>query len=485
MRVLPIHISDKTAYWLIALTAFVFMIPHSMSIWGNGNYPTDICVYYRCAEWINQGLVMYHDMFDHKGPLVYLIYLFFTRFVGVYGIWLMDILIAFCILGLCYRTARIYTNERSSLIITGLMAMYLQLPFTDEGGPEWIASVGCAYTCYILAKHLQDRAYFSFKEIMGLSVAVGICLLTKANTSAGIIPVALYILYHLVSHWDAQVFGRYIAAVLAGLGIVFVPVFGWMYYQGNISDFIDCYLIFNTQGYGEQADFSRTMGLVTMSLICLPGFIFYILFVRYTYQNDKPALFWISLTFFFSVILNAFTKNCYQHYAFPCFCVFALLLGIIWDKSRLHKGIYSTIVSLCVLIGVVTFGVRVYHRLLPLDCSHDQETASFLNTHRGDSEYVMVYGVEDRSMWSFKHPVFNFHYRLWLLLDGKPASRYFYHPLGMSQSLERLEESWQMIRQHAPLWIVAHEQNSQDIIHLGYNVYSQDEYGYQILKRQQ
>ena len=86
-------------------------------------------------------------------------------------------------------------------------------------------------------------------------------------------------------------------------------------------------------------------------------------------------------------------------------------------------------------------------------------------------------------MWSFKNPAFGFHYRLWLLLDGKPASRYFYHPLGMSQSPQMLQESWASIQEHAPLWVVAHAQNSEDIIRLGYTGYSQDRYGYQILKK--
>lgn len=477
------RITHRMAYGIIALLALVFMLPHSMAPWGNGDFPTDVCVYYRCAEWMNQGLVMYQDMFDHKGPLVYIVYSLCARTGTIHSVWILDMLIAFGLFALFYKTARVYTDEKNSLLITVLMAAYLSLPFVDGGGPEWIAAVGCAYTCYILAKHLKDQGSFSFGEVFGLSAAVGVCLLTKPNTSAGIIPVALYILYHLVRHWDAKVFARYALAVLTGLGIVLLPVIGWMYRQGNLSDFVECYLLFNMQDYGEQADYNRWQGLISMLAICIPAFLFYVLFMLQNCRKNRETLFWISFTFLLSILLNAFTKNCYPHYVYPCFGVFALLLASIWEEVRQQKIAYRTIWALCLTIGIVTFGVRTYLRLVPFDTSHDREVATFLNENRGESEYVMVYGVEDRSMWSFKHPAFGFHYRLWLLLDGKPASRYFYHPLGMAQSPQMLQESWTSIQEHAPLWIVAHAQNSEDILRLGYTVYSQDPYGYQILKK--
>lgn len=477
------RITNTVAYSIIALLAFVFMLPHSMAPWGNGDLPTDICVYYRCAEWMNQGLVMYQDMFDHKGPLVYIVYSLCARTGGLYSVWILDMLIAFGVFSLFYKIGRVYTDEKNSLIITGLMAGYMSLPFVDEGEPEWMAMIGCAYTCYLLAKHLKDEGYFSFGEVFGLSAAVGVCLLTKPNTSAGIIPVALYILYHLIRHWDAKVFGRYAIAVVTGLGVVMLPVIGWMYYQGNLNDFVECYLLFNMQDYGEQVDYNSWQGLLAMSGICLPAFLFFVLFIRQNYRKNRKTLFWISLTFLMSLLLNAFTKNCYPHYVYPCFGSFALLLASIWEEVRGHKIAYGTIWALCLMIGIATFGVRSYLRLVPFDTSHDQEVASFLNENRGESEYVMIYGVEDRSMWSFKNPAYCFHYRLWLLVDGKPASKYFYHPLGMAQSPQMLQASWTKIQEHAPKWIVAHEQNSQDIIQLGYTIYSQDQYGYQILTK--
>ena len=314
-----IKVNDKNIYWLSSVMAIVFMIPHSMAFWGNGNYPTDVCVYYRCAEWINQGLVMYKDMFDHKGPLVYLTYLLVTRGVGLYGVWLMDILIAWGLLVVCYKTARIYTDAGNSLIISSIIGLYLNLPFTDEGGPEWLVMVGCAYTSYLLAKHLKDNDYCSFGEVFWLSVIVAVCLLTKANTSAGIIPVAIFILYHLICRFKMQVFLRYACAVVLGLGIVFVPVLLWMHHQNNISDFIDSYLLFNLYDYGFQSTHDKLVGIINITLVCLPGFFFYAVFVAGNLK-DKKTLFWITFLFLFSIIFLSLLDIPYHRQGKFAFC---------------------------------------------------------------------------------------------------------------------------------------------------------------------
>lgn len=472
--------TDFRAYGFILIQAIIFMFPHSMAPWGNGNYPTDVCVYYRCAEWINQGLVMYQDMFDHKGPLVYLSYWLATRLFGLQGIWCMDTFIVFALFVIFYKTARLYTDSERSLLITFLMGLYYQLPFSDGGGPEWLATLGCSYTVYLLAKHLKSDTYCSFGEMFVLSVAVAVCLLTKFNTSAVIIPVAMYFLYHLIRNFDTQVFMMYCGAVVAGLVLIFAPVLYWMYLSGNIAEFIDTYWVFNTSKYENEIAISRGTAILTITLICIPAYLFYGLFVWWK-RHNRLTLFWVSLAFYLPLILNGYVKNGYPHYLFPCFAAFAWTLAMIWDELCLHKKLYRIVVSLCMIIGLVTFGVRTYLRVCPFDNSHDMEVASFLNTNRGDSEYVMVYPFVDRIVYKINAPAYSFNYRLWLLLDGKPASKYFYFPPGMTDKMH--QESLCQIREHAPLWVVAQEQNSQDIIRLGYSLYSCDEYGFQILKR--
>ena len=459
-----IKVTEKSHYWMLAVVSVLMMIPHSMAFWGNGNYPTDACVYLRCAEWMQDGLTMYRDMFDHKGPLVYMIY-GPVSYLGTMGVWLLDVVILYISLLLIYRIARLFVNNRNSLVIAGLMACFIQLPFWDEGGPEWLATPGCIYGCYLFAKHLKDRGQCSFVEMALFSAAVGICLFTKPNTVAGLVPLALYFALRLFRHFDWKVFGRYVVAVIVGLAIVLLPIGLWLYQNGNLQDFIDAYWTFNTSAYAPMTRAKMIQGKIIVTSICLAGLFPYAI---YAYVEKKRSWqFWfISLLFFFTVLMNAYLKNGYPHYIFPCVAVFALVMSMVWSFVRSRKWLYRITLGLFMLIGIGTFGARTFMRMMPFDISKDIRAAQFINANTTENDYVMVCDIDDRERWSSTGPTFSFTYRLWLRLKAKPASPYFYLPPSITDEMRA--KSWRLQQERMPKFVVCTNDQEQAYIDLGY-----------------
>ena len=103
---------------------------------------------------------------------------------------------------------------------------------------------------------------------------------------------------------------------------------------------------------------------------------------------------------------------------------------------------------------------------MPFDKHEDAEVAEYINSQPHDSEYVMVYGHETRLIWAWYIPRFSFSYRLWLLLDGKPASPYFYMPPQMSEEMH--ETTLRLIEERAPYWIVCYEGYEDRFTGFGY-----------------
>ena len=458
-------ITDRSSWWLLGLLAIVLQIPHSMAPWGNGNYPTDICVYLRCAEWLQDGLVMYRDMFDHKGPLVYMIYEA-AVLIGPVGVWILDILLLYLSLVLVYRMARLFAEHRDALLIAALTGCYMQLPFTDEGSPEWLAMPGCIYCCYLLAKRLKDRASCSVWDIMFFTASVAICLCTKPNTCAGMIPIAGYIVWQLIRHFEWRVLGRYCLGVILGLSLVLVPVGLWIAWQGNGQELIDAYWTFNTSAYGPMTTAKKIMGYVIITLVCLPGFYTYGLYCKHARKNGE--WWFISGLFFFTVLLNAYLKNGYPHYVAPCMAVFALVLSIAWPTTRDSRALYISTLTLFLAVGIGVFGARSYLRLTPFDTTQDEQTAAYINAQTDQTDYVMACDVDDRSRWGSFSPSYSFVYRLWLLLDAKPASPYFYLPPSITPEMRR--RSWDLIEQRMPKWVVCTDDHKMDYIGLGYTL---------------
>ena len=470
---------EKASWWWIGLVALVLQIPYSMAPWGNGNYPTDICVYMRCAEWLQDGLVMYRDMFDHKGPLVYMIYEA-VCLLGTTGVWLLDLLILYLSMLILYRMARLFTDERNSLIITTLLGGLAQLPFTDEGSPEWLVMPACIYSAYILAKRLKDHDYCSLTDIILFSASVAFCLFTKPNTCAGMIPIAGYIVWDLVRRFDIRVFGRYVLGVIIGLGVILLPVAAWIAQQGNLQEFIDAYWIFNTEAYAPMTRMKMIMGKVFVTLVCLPGFY---AFGVYAWSAKKRPweLAFMTVLFFFTVLLNAYLKNGYPHYVAPCMAVFGLVLVLAWPYIQVRKALYGFTIGFLVLVGIGTFGARAYLRLTPFDTTKDNETALFINTHTDADDYVMVCDIDDRSRWSSMSPSYSFVYRLWLHLNAKPASPYFYLPPSITDAMRA--KSWELQTARMPKYIVCTDEHEEAYLQLGYTRIQDIKNDYYILQR--
>lgn len=463
----------------MGILAFVLQIPHSMAPWGNGNYPTDICVYMRCAEWLQDGLVMYRDMFDHKGPLVYMIYEA-VSLLGTIGVWLLDMIVLYLSLLIIFRMVRLFTDERNSLLVAALLGCLMQLPFTDEGSPEWLVMPGCIYSAYILAKRLKDHAFCSLTDIVLFTATVAFCLFTKPNTCAGMIPIAGYIVWDLFRRFDWRIFGKYVLGVIIGLGVIFIPVAAWIAQQGNLTEFIDAYWIFNTEAYAPMTRMKMIMGKIFVTLVCLPGFY---AFGVYTCSAKKRPweLVFITVLFFFTVLLNAYLKNGYPHYVAPCMAVFALVLALACPYIQDRKALYSFTIALFLLVGIGTFGARAYLRLTPFETAKDQETALFINTHTNADDYVMVCDVDDRSRWSSMSPSYSFVYRLWLRLEAKPASPYFYLPPSITDAMRT--RSWQLQTERMPKYVVCTDEHEAAYLQLGYTRIQDIQNDYYILQR--
>lgn len=456
-------LTDKSSWWVLGILAIVLQIPHSMALWGNGNYPTDICVYMRCAEWIQDGLVMYRDMFDHKGPLVYLIYWFFS-FAGVYSVWLLDVLILYVMLVIIYRMARLFEEQRQAFIITLIMGCYWQAPFIDEGSPEWLALPGCMYSMYLFAQCYKEKRFCRFWEIMLFSAAVGVCLCTKPNTSAVLIPLALYFTIHLIRHWDWRVFARYTGGVVTGLAIVAIPITLWLMSQYNTQDLVEAYLRFNFISYSPTL-LRRLLGIFYMTAICLPGIFCYIIYAKHT--NRRSWQFWFfTLLCLCSLIPTAYIKNGYPHYLIPCVPMYALLFILAWPKIKANRNLYLFSVYFMLFVGVSFMGIRSYLRLMPFEHKHTDQAAVYINHNISKEDHVAIIEPNDRSKWNTLNPNYSFAYRLWLQIDAKPASSLFYLPPSLSPG--QREKAWEQIHECMPKYVVCTDEHDSIFTSWGY-----------------
>ncbi len=114
---------------LLMLTILISALSCSSIVNTTDYLQIDVSVWTCIAKKMQSGQVIYKDIFDHKGPILYLFYYLGYLFAGTKGIGLLDFIINFADAVLVYEIARKLKLEKtvSIVVVTIFMAFYSYL----------------------------------------------------------------------------------------------------------------------------------------------------------------------------------------------------------------------------------------------------------------------------------------------------------------------------------------------------------------------
>ena len=232
-----------TAAYLFILT-FLIAVQNSDSIWGNGETWVDASVYKYVAWMIDLGYMPYKDTFDHKGPLVYLIFLVGRRIASWRGVWVLYFVLLFVALSAFWMIFRKFCSRGISALLM-LVISAASFDYAIENiSPENIAIPFLAAALYIFID------YFLFDKISAFRLLVtgacfGCVLLIKAQMISVWFVFCIAVLIRNIREKTIPKIFNFLAFFLAGCMAVVVPVSLWLIRGGAWKDFLDDYFVFN------------------------------------------------------------------------------------------------------------------------------------------------------------------------------------------------------------------------------------------------
>ena len=102
----------------LCLLAFVFLLKSPFHPFCSSEPSRDTAVFQTVALMMENGFAPYRDTFDHKGPLLYLIYLLGNKISDNNGVFFIEFFSLLSTLVFCYKVARLKSSPIMSLIIT-------------------------------------------------------------------------------------------------------------------------------------------------------------------------------------------------------------------------------------------------------------------------------------------------------------------------------------------------------------------------------
>lgn len=417
--------SIKTAA-LLFLASFFIMLQEPFAPFASKSAPYDAGVFVFVAKKMLAGALVYRDIFDHKGPLLYLFNMLgLTVSRGsVTGIWVVDLLCLSVSSLLMYRTARLF-GGRFSALLSVLYALFLLSVLEPGDGTQFYALPFLNLTLYLTSRRLKQGEEMRVFEIAAMAFSFAAVLLLQPNL------VAIWCVFAIVESCRLIGRGRWQAWLsMAGISLISMAAvllpFAWYARSKGIWEAaISCYWTFN-RTYAHPSATTVAAGIYNTlvnidkghAVVPVACYLAY-LAVRRRSLSGLTVHLYLAACLVLSLLLGCtLAENYYPHYAIvlvPEICCIAAFC-----LERLRQEYRFAPAALVVLVAVFSWRPLVL-QLQEIRRSYrpDTETARLVefikrNTSEGDrisvlgndSQLYYLSGRDTGSRFHYTAPIF-------------------------------------------------------------------------------
>lgn len=400
------------------------------------NFAYDTNAYFTIGKSLVRGLVPYKDVFDHKGPFLYLIYaiaalISFKNFIGVY---IIEIINCFFFLFLSLKTFKLYSNKSLYLIPFEGFLVYSSMAFDRGGSAEEFCLPFLAFAIYVFIKTIRNNELPDFKDSLLIGITSGCIIWIKFNFFA--LYIGFLIPYALLSY-KKKCFQKLIKTIFSmclGILISTIPYFIYFGINSAIKDWFEVYIYSNILGYPSTekssivnilSGFGYILSFNTAtSLLAIAG-------LYWCFKQKNNYLFTGLLSSLLFLILATYGggRN-YVYYSFT-FSVFSIIGCLFYNKFREDKKHLASLISIVVIaITVLLVGSKFIIGLGYTSKNQwpQYQIAKEIKDSGIDNPSVINYGMLDSGVLATTGLV--------------PQVRYFYCPNFDQDNINEIQEDY-------------------------------------------
>ncbi len=343
----------------------------------------DANVFLSAGKGMLEGRVMYRDLYDHKGPLLFLLHALCAAisFDSFLGVWLMEILFFAAFLVIAQRLMALYTSDRAALMAMPLLGLMLltSISFQMGDSAEELALPMMLYPLYRLLVSIRRDDGRTTRWQLGITGFLLGCVFWLKFTLVGI-PAAVCLMLAWLALKRSGLRGAFadIGWMLLGFAASTLPWVLQYTVQGGLADMLKTYLydnLFLYAGAEEPLTLLGQLKAILKSVLSwvrdnpgytiplLTGAVWLILSRRFTAAEKYT---WV-LCAFLGLITVFFGGRYYLYYGFAFGALLPLFFITVlpWLGSLLRPdGSTESRRQLCLCIALV---LAVYV-LCPVGC---------------------------------------------------------------------------------------------------------------------
>ena len=405
--------------WLI-ITAISFLC-YPLSPITNQIPLVDSGIFITCGKWISEGLVMYKDIFDHKGIFVYIYNIIGLGINGLNGVLLLNMLWCIISTNIIYNINKLFINNKFILFFSSSIFLLFLIRTGADNTVELISMPFVCYAYYILLKFIYKEHNINVISIIFISISFGITFLLKPNLSAGIVFLGLLIIYKSIQNKEYKLIAKFSIGFILGCLIVIIPMITYFIKTESLEDFISVFWKFNMEYSSNIKASDKILNFLPVFVIYIPSFFSWILIIIYliiSFKENNSNIKRRNIELFIFLLFTGYL-TCgisgyrFGHYLLPVFPIYSLFIALSISTIRryrlLNVGLY-TITGLFILYFVKSL-IFTYKDSTNIKNLYIKDISEYINNNTSNEDKISLYKL-DASIFYFS--------------NRKSASKYIY-----------------------------------------------------------
>lgn len=352
MRILRV-LETSREFWFVIFASFLFFILRLPSLFEPIWYG-DEGIYQVIGHSLNNGKLLYAEIFDNKPPLLYWLYSIFNS--DQFTIRLISLIFGVLSVGVFFLLSKkLFADKKNGIhfATTFIFAILFGLP-TLEGNIAnaenfMLLPIISAGFLVLNAEKRNSNPYF----LAGL--LLGIAFLFKI---VAIFDLAAFLVFCFILNFSSLKKEIKLLKIIEGF---FLPVFLvalFFIFNGTLVDFIKAAFLTNISyvSYGNKIGGTPLLLFIKLVLLIILAFF---LFIKR--KKFGEVYLFIFIWFAFSLFNALFAQRAYAHYLLVLLPSLCLMLGLIFfDKKYSAKIVIFSLIALVILIKV--FGIPKFNK---------------------------------------------------------------------------------------------------------------------------
>jgi len=394
----------------------------------------DCGIFSYIAYAMKNGRVLYTEIFDNKGPLLYFIYYMGLSINERFGIYLLELLSIIISVAFSYKTIKLITNNRFYATM-GIIYSFSVWGITFYGGSfsENFAMPIILIGIYILARILTCDKRTNNLYITMLGFLTGLVAMLRLNMLAIFLGCYVVIAAKLINQRQIKEIFRWSLWGMLGFLISILPALYYLIKNNALNaclsvaylDILNNYdsgsLIEKISVVSSMFKYFNISGATTILII-------FIIATIINYKKIKNSKYkWLILAILLSIVINTYANSLSgafeMHYFITFIPIVVVVIGFVlkvYDKVILtnKKMVLTFIILLTIIMGYTYYAIFTYGRSEPLDKNNNYiKIINYIQENSDKNDYVQLIGGREEAVCA------NFNTR------RLAASKYSYLPL--------------------------------------------------------